>query len=34
MELLHREQNPAFQRDIIDPSERTCTNHRYLMRQH
>ena len=29
--LFHREERPTLERNIIDTSERTCANHRYVM---
>ena len=32
--LFHREERPALERDIIDTSEWTCANYRYVPGQH
>jgi hypothetical protein len=32
--LFHREERPARGRNVIDTSERTCPDHRYVMGQH
>ena len=32
--LFHREERPALERHIIDTSEWTFANHRYVMGQH
>jgi hypothetical protein len=33
-ELFHREEHPALERDIIDASERSLANYRYVIGHH